>query len=81
MRYADRSVYGLAEGRAFLVPNPVLGTEQFGTEDYLQNDLGFPEPVVLSERPSFGKTIIEKFEHYARNVDVTFVLFTPDDVA
>lgn len=49
-------------------------------KDYLKDDLGFAEPVVLSDCPSYGKTLIEKFEHYARNVDVTFVLLTPDDV-
>ena len=37
------------------------------------------EPVILSERPSEGRTIIEKFE---RNADVGFavVLLTPDDM-
>jgi predicted nucleotide-binding protein len=36
--------------------------------------------VVLDEQPSRGRTIIEKFEDEARDVDIVFVLMTPDDV-
>lgn len=36
------------------------------------------EPVVLSERPNEGRTIIEKFEHHA-DVEYAVVLLTPDD--
>jgi predicted nucleotide-binding protein len=43
--------------------------------------LGFPDPMVLSEMPSSGLTLIEKFEHYASQADVVFVLLTPDDMA
>lgn len=49
-------------------------------KDYLQNTLGLPEPVVLREQPSSGKTIIEKFEEHAGLIDWVFVLLTPDDV-
>ena len=52
----------------------------FELKDFLQNRLGFPEPIVLDEQPSQGKAIIEKFEHYAAQVDIAFVLLTPDDV-
>jgi predicted nucleotide-binding protein len=48
-------------------------------KNYLQNTLGLGEPIVLRERPSLGRTIIEKFETEARAVDLAFVLFTPDD--
>lgn len=48
-------------------------------KNYLQNTLKLPEPVILSEQPSHGLTIIEKFEHYAKDVDLVFALFTPDD--
>jgi predicted nucleotide-binding protein len=34
---------------------------------------------VLAEQPSKGRTLIEKFEHYAQNVDIVFVLATADD--
>jgi predicted nucleotide-binding protein len=49
-------------------------------KNYLQNTLGWPEPVILAEKPSGGKTIIEKFEEHAKNIDVVFVLLTPDDL-
>lgn len=37
------------------------------------------EAIVLHERPTEGRTIIEKLEHYA-DVDFAVVLLTPDDV-
>jgi predicted nucleotide-binding protein len=49
-------------------------------KDYLQNSLGWPEPIVLREQASCGKTIIEKFEECAGCVDCVFVLMTPDDL-
>jgi predicted nucleotide-binding protein len=42
-------------------------------------DLG-KDPVVLVDLPSGGRTIIEKFEHYARSARYAIVLVTPDDV-
>ena len=53
---------------------------KFQLKNYLQNTLKFPEPTILHEQPSLGKTIIEKFEHYAARADVVFVLLTPDDL-
>ena len=37
-------------------------------------------PIILAEQPSRGKTLIEKFEHYAGDVDLVFVLATADDI-
>jgi predicted nucleotide-binding protein len=34
--------------------------------------------IILSEQPNQGRTIIEKFEHYAR-VSFALVILTPDD--
>jgi CheY-like chemotaxis protein len=48
-------------------------------KDFLQNSLRWQEPVILREQQSGGKTIIEKFEEYANEVDYVFVLLTPDD--
>lgn len=48
-------------------------------KNYLQNVLGFPEPIVLHERPNMGRTIIEKFEDYAYSSNVAFIILTPDD--
>jgi CheY-like chemotaxis protein len=50
-------------------------------KNYLQNSLGLPEPVVLRELPSSGRTVIEKLEETADDVELAFVLLTPDDVA
>src|SRR5262249_11810287 len=47
---------------------------------YLVEDLGMPEPTVLTEVAWRGRTLIEKFEQVADTVDVVFVLLTPDDL-
>ena len=49
-------------------------------KNFLQNSLKFNEPVILREKPSHSKTIIEKFEKYAKNIEIVFVLMTPDDL-
>jgi predicted nucleotide-binding protein len=49
-------------------------------KNFIQNSLKLCEPVVLAERPSGGATIIEKLEKYGDDIDVVFVLATPDDV-
>ncbi|OGA67701.1 MAG: hypothetical protein A3G81_11210 [Betaproteobacteria bacterium RIFCSPLOWO2_12_FULL_65_14] len=38
-----------------------------------------PEPIILHEQPSMGRTVIEKFEDYAADAQLAFVLLTPDD--
>ena len=38
------------------------------------------DPVILQERPSEGRTIIEKFEDYAETVGFAVILGTPDDI-
>jgi predicted nucleotide-binding protein len=48
-------------------------------KDYVQNTLHWQEPIVLRDQPSLGKTLIEKFEEFARKVDCVFVLLTPND--
>jgi CheY-like chemotaxis protein len=47
---------------------------------FLSQQLAIPSPTVLAEQPSKGKTVIEKFEHYAQDVDFVFVLATADDL-
>jgi CheY-like chemotaxis protein len=47
--------------------------------DFLDRDLCLGKPTILRERPNLGRTIIEKFEHESRGVDLVFVLITPDD--
>lgn len=48
-------------------------------KNYLQNTLELPEPIILHEQPNLGRTIIEKFEAYACQVSLVFILLTPDD--
>ena len=48
-------------------------------KNYLQNTLKMEEPIILSEKASSGLTIIEKFEKYAEDCNLVFVLLTPDD--
>ena len=47
---------------------------------YLQNELKYSEPIVLSETACDGKTIIEAFEEAAENTGLVFVFLTPDDL-
>lgn len=48
-------------------------------KNFLQNELELGEPLVLREQPSQGRTIIEKYEDEAQDIDLVFVLLTPDD--
>src|SRR5260370_40810887 len=45
----------------------------------MQNTLQWQEPIILREQGSLGKTLIEKFEQFARKIDCAFVVLTPDD--
>lgn len=54
-------------------------TSRYELKDYLRSYLKFPEPVILQDLPGGGLTIIEKFEKAAADVDLVFVLLTPDD--
>lgn len=48
-------------------------------KNYLQNIIGLPEPIILHEEPSLGRTLIKKFEDYALFSNLAFILLTPDD--
>lgn len=63
--------------RIFIVHGRAEGTRR-ALKRFLA-DLG-KEPIVLAELASGGRTIIEKFEHYARDVKFAIVLLTPDDI-
>jgi len=75
---------------ALETPNPALKLRVFivhghdesaklELKNYLQNVLTLPEPKILHELPSTGRSIMEKFEAAAEDVDIVFVLLTPDD--
>jgi predicted nucleotide-binding protein len=49
-------------------------------KNYLQNTLRLGEPIILHEKSSQGRTIIEKFESYADRADIVFAILTPDDI-
>ena len=48
-------------------------------KNFLQNRIGFAEPIILHEQPSLGRTILEKFEQESKRASIVFVLLTPDD--
>ncbi len=54
-------------------------TAKLELKNYIQNTLRWPEPKILHEQPSLGRTLIEKFESEAGMASIVFVLLTPDD--
>jgi CheY-like chemotaxis protein len=76
--------------RVGILPNPptprafiVHGRDETTLDElktYITKTLGWQAPVILREQPSYGKTIIEKFEQFSTRVDCVFVLLTPEDV-
>lgn len=65
--------------RSFIVHGHDEATK-LSVKNYLQNTLQLPEPIILHEQPNLGRTIIEKFEDYAAESALVFVLLTPDDI-
>lgn len=47
-------------------------------KDIFQNEFRL-NPIVLQEQADIGKTLIEKFEHYANTCAYAIAIFTPDD--
>lgn len=47
--------------------------------DYLRDNLQLGEATILQDQAGRGNTILEKFELYAEDADLVFVLLTPDD--
>jgi predicted nucleotide-binding protein len=52
---------------------------KYELKNFIQNTLKWREPIILHEQPSRGRTIIEKFEEEAKDIDAVFALLTPDD--
>ena len=50
-------------------------------KDYVQNTLNLGEARVLMQKPSGVTALIEKFRLHAAEIDIAFVLLTPDDSA
>jgi predicted nucleotide-binding protein len=53
---------------------------KYELKNFIQNSLKLGEPIILHEQPSLGRTIIEKLEDEASDIDIVFVILTPDDV-
>jgi len=47
-------------------------------KDIIKDDFNL-KPIILSEQPDTGATIIEKFEKYAHSCSCAIAIFTPDD--
>lgn len=57
------------------------GALKYELKDFLMNELGLAEPLIIKDLASSGKTILEKFEEHAGVSNLVFVLLTPDDYA
>lgn len=70
-----------------LQPEPLKVFVVHGHDDAAKNGVArFIEkmnlhPIILHEQPNGGRTIIEKFETYSKDVAFAVVLLTPDDLA
>jgi hypothetical protein len=69
----------LARVQSFLVHGHEMESV-IAVKNYLQNELGMPQPIVLIEKPDESLPIQLKFEKYAMQADVAIVFLTPDDV-
>ena len=69
----------MASSNRIFIVHGLNDAAKYELKNYVQNTLQLGEPVILHEQPSMGRTIIEKFEEHAKDVDVVFVLLTPDD--
>jgi predicted nucleotide-binding protein len=82
IRARVQSILGLENPKGSLTAFIVHGHDdhtKLAVKNYLQNNLGFSEPIILHEQPTLGRTLIEKFEDYAGQVQFAFVVLTPDD--
>jgi len=73
----------LNRGEELPQPFIVYGRDQktaMELKKFLKEKLNLGDPILLSEKQSQGRTLIEKFEYYAAGIDIVFVLITPDDV-
>ena len=76
-RYLRRKVFD-EKPRIFIVHGHDLKSAT-DLRDYLRDTLKFDQPIILKHQVSGGDTVIEKFEDFAEQSDIIFVLLTPDD--
>lgn len=65
--------------RSFIVHGHDLASV-YELKDFLVSNLHLPSPIVLAQQASGGRTIIEKFEDVTEDIDVVFVVLSPDDL-
>jgi predicted nucleotide-binding protein len=78
-RLVENLIAGERRPRVFIVHGRNIRALS-GLKSFLNKEFGIADPIVLAERPSKGRTLIEKFEQHAQNIDVVFVLATADDL-
>jgi predicted nucleotide-binding protein len=85
----ERIEPGAGPGVSSFVPNPgsrrifVVHGHDHGHKETVARFLGSLElePIILHEQADQGRTIIEKFEAHATNVQCAVVILTADDIA
>jgi predicted nucleotide-binding protein len=76
MQEIEKAIRKLANRNVFIVHGHDEA-KKYELKSFLR-DLGL-NAIILHEQDSLGKTIIEKFEHYAAQSNFAFILMTPDD--
>lgn len=76
MLQADKAIKRLVNRNVFIVHGHDEA-RKYELKNFLAS-LGL-NAVILHEQDSLGKTIVEKFEHYAAQSNFAFILMTPDD--
>jgi CheY-like chemotaxis protein len=79
VRLVKNLLEGIATPRVFIVHGRNVDALS-RLKALLSERLSIADPIVLAEQSSKGRTLIEKFEHFAHNVDLVFVLATRDDL-
>jgi hypothetical protein len=69
----------LGRGRRLLIIHG-RSPDRDEVKKYLQDALHLPEPVLMREKFGYGKTLPEKWEMVADNIDGAIAVVTPDDV-
>jgi len=77
VRYLRRKLFN-EKPTVFIVHGHDLKSA-YDLRDYLRDVLKFDQSIILKDRASLNKTVIEKFEDWAEQSDIVFTLFTPDD--
>lgn len=77
-RIENMEVSSISSNKVFIVHghDNVMKLE---VANYISSELKL-QPIILNDCPNKGKTVIEKFEEYSKDVCFAIVLLSPDDV-